>query len=327
MANGLLGALAGVGEGLAQAGKAQMSMGWDEILQQRRAEIDAARQDRAHAQDMELQQLRGTQQQQLYDSIYGRQTDVEAMRQYGETARKRMELDSRGGTASDRAERADFKLALASVDKNIEFVQGQLKDLNSDLGADPARAEQLRGALTQLMAKRNAMVQKVLGGGAEAPAARPDDGGASPNEGFPNVGTSLQASGGLLGEAPTRGKRREPLPDDPDAALAAVRAEGAQAEAAMRAEEEQRKAAQAAKKPAQDPAALGVQELMQAVNPPGKPMWSTPLDAKTAAQLVDKARMLYAGTRDARVRSDLLSLIDYLSQYAPGNSAIATTRR
>lgn len=322
MANGLLGALAGVGEGLAQAGKAQMSMGWDEILQQRRAEIDAARQDRAHAQDMELQQLRGEQQQKLYDSIYGRQTDVEAMRQYGETARKRMDLESKGGTASDRVERADFKLALSAVDKNIDFVQGQLKDLNSDLGADPARAEQLRGALTQLMAKRNAMVQKVLGGGGAAPADQPDDGGAASGDAFPNVGTSLQASGGLLGEAPTRSQRREPLPDDPDAALAAVRAEGAQAEAAMRAA-----TPKPAQKPAQDPAALGVQELMQAVNPPGKPMWSTPLDAKTAAQLVDKARMLYAGTRDARVRNDLLSLLDYLSQYAPGASAIATTRR
>lgn len=322
MGNGLLGALAGVGEGLAQAGKAQMSMGWDEILQQRRAEIDAARQDRAHAQDMELQQLRGEQQQKLYDSIYGRQTDVEAMRQYGETARARMKLDASGGTASDRAERADFKLALSAVDKNIEFVQGQLKDLNSDLGADPARAEQLRGALTQLMEKRNAMVQKVLGGGAEAPAARPDDGGASPNEGFPNVGTSLQASGGLLGEAPTRSKRREALPDDPDAALAAVRNEGAQVEAAMRAA-----AQKPAPKPAQDPAVAGVQELMQAINPPGKPMWSTPVDAQTAAQLTDKAKALYAGTKDARVRNDLLSLIDYLSQYAPGASAIATSKR
>ncbi len=322
MANGLLGALAGVGEGLAQAGKAQMSMGWDEILQQRRAEIDAARQDRAHAQDMELQQLRGTQQQQLYDSIYGRQTDVEAMRQYGETARKRMELDSRGGTASDRAEQADFKLALASVDKNIEFVQKQLTDAGNDLNADPSRAEQLRGALTQLMEKRNAMVQKVLGGGAEAPAARPDDGGASPNEGFPNVGTSLQASGGLLGEAPTRGKRREPLPDDPDAALAAVRTEGAQAEAAMRAA-----APKPAPKPTQDPAELGFQEIMQAVNPPGKPMWSTPVDAQTAAQLSDKARALYAGTKDERVRGNLLWMLDYLSQYAPGASAIATSKR
>lgn len=322
MANGLLGALAGVGEGLAQAGKAQISMGWDEILQQRRAEIDAARQDRGHAQDMELQQLRGEQQQKLYDSIYGRQTDVEAMRQYGETARKRMELDSRGGTASDRAERADFKLALASVDKNIEFVQGQLQDLKSDLGADPARAEQLRGALTQLMEKRNAMVQKVLGGDAAAPADQPDDGGAASGDAFPNVGTSLQASGGLLGEAPTRSQHREPLPDDPDAALAAVRAEGAQAEAAMRAA-----TPKPAPKPAQDPAVAGVQELMQAINPPGKPMWSTPVDAQTAAQLTDKAKALYAGTKDARVRNDLLSLIDYLSQYAQGASAIATTRR
>lgn len=327
MANGLLGALAGLGEGLAQAGKAQMSMGWDEILQQRRAEIDAARQDRAHAQNMELQQLRGTQQQQLYDSIYGRQTDVEAMRQYGETARKRMELDSRGGTASDRAERADFKLALSAVDKNIEFVQKQLTDAGNDLNADPARAEQLRGALTQLMARRNAMVQKVLGGDAAAPAAQPGDGGAASGDAFPNVGVSLQASGGLLGEAPTRGKRREPLPDDPDAALAAIRAEGAQAAAEQRAEEEQRKAAQAAQKPAQDPAALGVLELQQAVNPPGKPMWNTPLDAQTAAQLMDKARTLYAGTKDERVRDDLLWFLDYLSQYAPGASAIATSKR
>ena len=326
MGNGLLGALAGVGEGLAQAGKAQMSMGWDEILQQRRAEIDAARQDRAHAQDMELQQLRGEQQQKLYDSIYGRQTDVEAMRQYGETARARMKLDASGGTASDRAERADFKLALSAVDKNIEFVQNQLKDLNNDLGADPARAEQLRGALTQLMGRRNAMVQKVLGGGdpamPAAPAGQPGDSDVSGGDVFSGVGASLQASGGLLGEAPTRSKRREALSDDPDAALAAVRNEGAQAEAAMRAA-----APKPAPKPAQDPAVAGVQELMQAINPPGKPMWSTPVDAQTAAQLTDKAKALYAGTKDARMRSDLLSLIDYLSQYAPGASAIATTKR
>jgi len=323
MGNGLLGALAGVGEGLAQAGKAQMSMGWDEILQQRRAEIDAARQDRAHAQDMELQQLRGTQQQQLYDSIYGRQTDVEAMRQYGETARARMKLDANGGNASDRAERADFKLALASVDKNIEFVQKQLTDAGNDLNADPSRAEQLRGALTQLMEKRNAMVQKVLGGGGSAmPTEPPGDSGASGSDAFSGIGPSLQASGGLLGEAPARSKRREALPDDPDAALASVRNEGAQAEAAMRAA-----APKPTQKPAQDPAVAGVQEIMQAINPPGKPMWSTPVDAQTAAQLTDKAKALYAGTKDARMRSDLLSLIDYLSQYAPGASAIATTKR
>lgn len=323
MANGLLGALAGLGEGLAQAGKAQMSMGWDEILQQRRAEIDAARQERGHAQDMELQQLRGEQQQKLYDSIYGRQTDVEAMRQYGETARARMKLDASGGTASDRAERADFKLALSAVDKNIEFVQNQLKDAGNDLGADPARAEQLRRALTQLMEKRNAMVQKVLGGGGAAMlAGQPDDSGASSGDAFSGIGPSLQASGGLLGEAPARSKRREALPDDPDAALAAVRNEGAQAEAAMRAA-----APKPAPKPTQDPAELGFQEIMQAVNPPGKPMWSTPVDAQTAAQLSDKARALYAGTKDERVRGNLLWMLDYLSQYAPGASAIATSKR